>query len=134
MDLFFAFSLLIPMTDFFVKFWIRNNIPENTVSTTFLPFLSITYVKNFGAALSLFWGGRYFLIAVSLLAIALILYLVFIKKIKSKMLLLAASFVTGGGIGNLVDRIFFGYVILSAWALSARTAGPFDEFSIFICI
>ncbi len=111
MALFFAFIVLISIVDFFIKLWVRINIPENTFFTTFLPFLNITYVKNRGAALSLFWGGRYFLIAASFLAIVLILYLVFIKKIQNKFFLLSASFIMGGGIGNLIDRIFLGYVV-----------------------
>ena len=84
---------------------------EHTVFPTFLPFLSITYVKNFGAALSLFWGGRYFFIVASVLAILLILYFVFIKKTRNKLFLLGSAFIVGGGIGNLIDRIYLGYVV-----------------------
>lgn len=108
---FFIFAILIPLIDLSIKFWIQNNICENTALGTILPFFSITYVKNFGAALSLFSGGRYFLIITSVLAILLLLYAIFIKKIKDKLFLLASSFVIGGGIGNLVDRIFLGYVV-----------------------
>ena len=111
MVLFFTFAVLIPLVDFVLKFLIRNNLSETSIIKTFLPFLSLTYVKNFGAALSLFWGGRYFFIVASVLAMLLILYFVFIKKINNKLFLLASSFVIGGGIGNLIDRIFFGYVI-----------------------
>lgn len=108
---FFVFMFLIPITDFLVKFWIQNNIPENVIVQTFLPFLSITYVKNFGAALSLFWGGRYFFVISSVFGIFLLLYFVFIKKIRNKLFLLASSFIIGGGISNLMDRIFLGYVV-----------------------
>lgn len=108
---FFVFASLIPIIDFLVKFWIQNNVHEHTVFPTFLPFLSITYVKNFGAALSLFWGGRYFFIVASVLAILLILYFVFIKKNRNKLFLLGSAFIVGGGIGNLIDRIYLGYVV-----------------------
>lgn len=108
---FFIFAILIPLIDLSIKFWIQNNIYEHTIRSTILPFFSITYVKNFGAALSLFSGGRYFLIITSVIAILLLLYAIFIKKIKDKLFLLASSFVIGGGIGNLVDRIFLGYVV-----------------------
>lgn len=108
---FFVFVSLIPIADFLVKFWIQNNVPEYTIFPTFLPFLSITYVKNFGAALSLFWGGRYFFIVASVLAILFILYFVFIKKIRNKLFLLGSAFIVGGGMGNLIDRIYLGYVV-----------------------
>ncbi len=108
---FFIFSLLIPIIDCTFKFWVKSNVPEQTFLKTYISFLNITYVKNFGAAFSFLWGGRYILIIASILAILMILYLVFFKKIHDKLFLIAASFVIGGGIGNLIDRIFLGYVI-----------------------
>ena len=108
---FFVFVILIPVVDFLVKFWIQNNIPQHVIFKTFLPFLNIVYVKNLGAAFNIFWGRRYFLIAASVLAILWILYLIFVKKIRNKLFLLASSFIIGGGIGNLIDRIFLGYVV-----------------------
>lgn len=108
---FFAFLILIPSVDFLFKIWVKNNISNQTFLRTFIPFLNITYVKNFGAAYSLFWGGRYALILISVLTILMVLYFVFVKKINNQLFLIASSFVIGGGIGNLIDRIFFGYVI-----------------------
>ena len=108
---FFVFLVLIPSVDFLFKIWVKNNISNQTFLRTFIPFLNITYVKNFGAAYSLFWGGRYALILISVLTILMVLYFVFVKKINNQLFLIASSFVIGGGIGNLIDRIFFGYVI-----------------------
>ena len=108
---FFVFLILIPSVDFLFKIWVKNNISNQTFLRTFIPFLNITYVKNFGAAYSLFWGGRYALILISVLTILMVLYFVFVKKINNQLFLIASSFVIGGGIGNLIDRIFFGYVI-----------------------
>jgi len=48
---------------------------------------------------------------ISVLTILMVLYFVFVKKINNQLFLIASSFVIGGGIGNLIDRIFFGYVI-----------------------
>ena len=36
--------------------------------------------------------------------------LIFIKKNRDKLFLLSSAFVLGGGIGNLLDRIFLGFV------------------------
>lgn len=108
---FFVFLILIPSVDFLFKIWVKNNISNQTFLRTFILFLNITYVKNFGAAYSLFWGGRYALILISVLTILMVLYFVFVKKINNQLFLIASSFVIGGGIGNLIDRIFFGYVI-----------------------
>lgn len=43
--------------------------------------------------------------------IAAILIYMFKKKPKSKLFYASVALVIGGGIGNLIDRIFYGYVI-----------------------
>lgn len=111
MILFILISALIPILDFAAKFFIFNNLSASDEIKTFIPFLSIVKVKNFGVAFGILKGQTGLLILfISVILIAL-LYLVFSKKIKSKQLLVAISFIIGGGIGNLIDRMFFGYVI-----------------------
>ena len=104
-------SALIPILDFAAKFFVFNNLSASDEIKTFIPFLSIVKVKNFGIAFGILKGQTGLLILfISVILIAL-LYLVFSKKIKSKQLLVAISFIIGGGIGNLIDRMFFCYVI-----------------------
>lgn len=111
MILFILISALIPILDFAAKFFVFNNLSASDEIKTFIPFLSIVKVKNFGVAFGILKGQTGLLILfISVILIAL-LYLVFSKKIKSKQLLVAISFIIGGGIGNLIDRMFFGYVI-----------------------
>ena len=111
MILFILISALIPILDFAAKFFVFFNLSASDEIKTFIPFLSIVKVKNFGIAFGILKGQTGLLILfISVILIAL-LYLVFSKKIKSKQLLVAISFIIGGGIGNLIDRMFFGYVI-----------------------
>ena len=111
MILFILISALIPILDFAAKFFVFNNLSASDEIKTFIPFLSIVKVKNFGIAFGILKGQTGLLILfISVILIAL-LYLVFSKKIKSKQLLVAISFIIGGGIGNLIDRMFFVYVI-----------------------
>lgn len=111
MILFILISALIPILDFAAKFFVFNNLSASDEIKTSIPFLSIVKVKNFGIAFGILKGQTGLLILfISVILIAL-LYLVFSKKIKSKQLLVAISFIIGGGIGNLIDRMFFGYVI-----------------------
>ena len=56
-------------------------------------------------------NGRYILIAVTLLIMIYFLYLIFIKKIRSHLFLIASSLIVGGGIGNFIDRLMLGYVV-----------------------
>ena len=73
-------------------------------------FLYITKVKNYGVAFGLLDNVKYIIIAIS------ILILVFInnelmKEDKTKINVIIYSFVIGGLLGNLIDRIFRGYVV-----------------------
>lgn len=72
-------------------------------------FLSLTFVRNEGAVFGLFQGTRFVLILLSLVALAIIL-LIF-KKVKfSLTFVFALSLVFAGILGNLIDRVFLGYV------------------------
>jgi signal peptidase II len=71
----------------------------------------ITLVKNSGAAFGMLQGGRVFLIIASVIASLAIIFLSermreedFAKRVFLGMIL-------GGAVGNLVDRIYPGYVI-----------------------
>lgn len=71
----------------------------------------LTYVRNTGAAFSMLEGQRIFLIAVPIIVILAVIIYTIVKKPKSKLLMLSFAMIISGGIGNLIDRIRFGYVI-----------------------
>jgi signal peptidase II len=77
---------------------------------------NLTYVRNTGAAFGIFAGSaevfrRPFLILVSILASGFIVSLLKRLADGERGLIMALTFVLGGAIGNLVDRIFYGEVI-----------------------
>ena len=69
-------------------------------------FLIFNYTTNTGAAFSLFHNQNLFLIITSILILVFIIYLY--KKYKK--LQIYFSLMIAGTIGNLIDRVFFGYV------------------------
>jgi signal peptidase II len=70
-------------------------------------FARFIYVRNSGAAMGIFPGGRVFLVAVSLL-MAVVLVFVWRKISPEKKLQRAAlAAIWGGAVGNLIDRIFY---------------------------
>lgn len=72
---------------------------------------SITLVTNTGAAFSLFSSNILFLIILSFIVIGII-YFFFIKDQKlSNFMQITYGILLGGIIGNLIDRIIYGYVI-----------------------
>ncbi len=84
-------------------------------SIDILPFFNLTYVHNYGAAFSFLSeaGGwqRWFL---SIIAVSISVLLIWwLKRLPAtnKVLCGAYSLVLAGAIGNLYDRISYGYVI-----------------------
>ena len=74
-------------------------------------FFNLTYVHNYGAAFSMLSGARYIFIFITIIALNLI-YLFFIKDKKLNNLeIVIYSMLLAGIIGNLIDRILFGYVL-----------------------
>ncbi len=84
-------------------------------SIPLMPGFNLTYVHNTGAAFSLLseaGGWQRWFFAFIALAISVILTL-WLMRLKQHETLMAAalSLILGGAIGNLVDRLLYGYVI-----------------------
>lgn len=74
-------------------------------------FFEITYVTNYGGAWSILNGYRLLLIIISFIA-SLVIYFTFIKgKELNKLSSITLGLLIGGILGNLVDRLIYGYVI-----------------------
>jgi len=71
----------------------------------------ITLVFNKGAAFGLLRDRAAFFITVSALAVTLIIFYAWRSKKLSGALSLSLGLILGGSLGNLVDRVSFGYVI-----------------------
>lgn len=87
---------------------------ENSASIDILKNrIELTLVKNTGAAFNIFSDRRKLLIGVTLPTIVFLGYylMVCLGREGSSLLKLALSFVIGGGIGNLIDRIKKGFVV-----------------------
>ena len=77
---------------------------------------SFTYVRNPGAAFGIFAGNaaiyrRPFLILVSILASGFIVTLLQRLDGRERGLITALTFILGGAVGNLIDRMIYGEVI-----------------------
>ena len=109
--MFWALVFFIPLTDFFIKNQICNSIDINTEISTIIPFLKIVLVKNYGVALGMFQRKTFITVILTSMVLIFMMLIVTLKKIKDKILIIAFSFMIGGGIGNLIDRLLYGYVI-----------------------
>ena len=73
--------------------------------------LHLTYVENPGAAFGMMKESRWLFMIVSTVAIIGILAYMLIKKPTDRIECLSLSFIVGGGIGNMIDRVALGYVV-----------------------
>ena len=73
----------------------------------------LTYTENTGAAFSLFSDMHYFLIATTVIFILILVWLLIkIPKIKENLgVNISISFIIGGAIGNLIDRLRLDFVV-----------------------
>ena len=73
--------------------------------------LHFTYVENTGAAFGSFKDHRWVFMVVSSVAIIALIAYFFWAKPKDMPTIVALAFITGGGIGNMIDRVLLGYVV-----------------------
>ena len=73
-------------------------------------FLKFNSTHNYGAAYGIFSGQSIGLIVVTSIVLVIILIYNYFKKNKTILYSISAGLIIGGAIGNLIDRIFLGYV------------------------
>ena len=104
-------STIIIIIDQLIKYLISNKIELNESIEIINHFFSIAYVQNIGAAWNILSGNRWLLIIIGIISLVGI-YFYFIKDKKLKKIeVITYSILIGGTIGNLIDRIVYGYVI-----------------------
>ena len=106
---FVSLSIFIVLIDQFTKSLMFYN-KKLFINKDFLLF-KIDFVKNYGAAFSIFSGSRVFLSLISIVFAILLIYLIFRKNTLNLLDLYSYSFILGGTIGNGIDRIYRGFVV-----------------------
>lgn len=101
----YIISFLVILVDRITKILVENFLDKEL--SVIKNIFYFTYVKNDGAAFSILGSQRLLLVILSVLALFFIIYYV-TKKDKNG---IGYFFLIGGIIGNLIDRIFLGYVI-----------------------
>jgi len=104
-------SITIFLIDQIIKFIITANLNLYEEIIIIKDFFSLFYVQNFGAGFSILIGQRLFLILISLIALVAIIYYLYRNKDIKKYEKILYPVLIGGILGNLFDRIIFGYVI-----------------------
>jgi len=109
--LFYLFALVVFLADRSIKYIITSQMAPGRSISIIKAFLNITYVRNTGVAFGLFPGKRLFLVLIGLAICAIVIYFNSKTSRENMLLKLCLTIILGGSLGNLFDRIFFGYVI-----------------------
>ena len=109
-SIFISILLLIAL-DQAVKWYVVKAIPLGGMRTFIPKVVSLTYLKNSGAAFSMLENQQWFFAIITLIAMgAAFVYLY--RHIKGSIwLLLGLTLIISGGIGNFIDRVRQGFVV-----------------------
>lgn len=105
---------IVLILDQWTKHFIDVHVRRHEVITIIPGFFNITNVRNPGAAFGILsdmhgtWRSLFFILAT---LTALIVIAIMIRKTHERLLVFAFSLISGGAIGNVIDRIRYGEVI-----------------------
>jgi signal peptidase II len=68
-------------------------------------------VRNNGGAFGVLQNGKFVFIFFAILAIFYFVYIIFSEEHLNNLFIMSSSLIVGGGMSNLLDRIFRGYVV-----------------------
>ena len=102
---------LLVAIDQIIKLLVLEHLKPMGSLTLIDGFIQLNYAENTGAAFGSFSGKTTFLSIFTLVIIILGLIYLFVKKRKVDVEYICISLIISGGLGNLVDRIFRGYVV-----------------------
>lgn len=87
-------------------------VPDFPACRTVIPhFLRLTYERNVHGAFGLFGNNAVLLIAMAIVVLVLFWYSFRDAAARSMTVRIAFGMIVGGAIGNIVDRLHYGYVI-----------------------
>jgi signal peptidase II len=109
-DLKFWTSIIIVLIlDQLSKLWLAGQMVPGQNIHLIKGVLTLTYVRNRGAAFGILQGqARFFLIMAATIIIILVYYN--LKDSLLPWLQYATGFIVGGSIGNMIDRLYYGAV------------------------
>ena len=108
---FFVINSILITIDQIFKYYIlinKENLPNNIINGV----LNFTYCENRGIAFGIGQcGAKIFALMTLLMIVVALIYIAFKFNKLKELTVFGIALVISGGIGNLIDRLFRGYVI-----------------------
>ena len=104
-------AIVVVLLDQISKHFVCTNLKPVGSVPVIEGILNFTYVENRGAAFGILSDNRAVFMVISVVIIAVLGYIVAMFHGQSKLFDVCLGLIVGGGIGNMVDRAFLGYVV-----------------------
>ena len=129
----FVIGFLIVVCDVITKILALNMMKPIDTLPLWEGVFHLTYVENRGAAFGIFQYGRWFFIILTVLVLIGVFYMMRRYGGRSKTFDTATTFLIAGAVGNLIDRIFRGFVV-DFFDFRLINFPVFNVADIFVCI
>jgi len=107
----YAIFIIGLVLDYFTKIWAVDTLKGKADITVIEGFFDLSYLENRGAAFGIFQGRAYLLAAVTLVIMGILLFNYYKAKKKTWLLTVSTGLILTGAVGNLIDRVRFGFVV-----------------------
>jgi signal peptidase II len=106
-------SIVVVAADQVTKYWVSGTLQDNGDIVVIRGLMNFSYTENQGIAFGMLNKGnmKWILVAVSVAAIAIVIFYLARTSTSNRMLLFSLSLLAGGICGNLIDRVRMGRVI-----------------------
>jgi signal peptidase II len=125
-------GLVVLAADQLSKWWVLNGLDLPALGqVVLLPVLNLTMVRNTGVTFGLLNGlGSWGHVLLTAVALAVVVALGFwLHRAENKVVAVAIGAIAGGAIGNVIDRVRFGWVVDF---IHAHVDTPWGDYSWYV--
>ena len=106
-----SLAFLLLLIDQATKWWASTSLVRGQPNNLIGNMIRLTRVHNEGGAFGIFPGGGIVFLIVSGIVSFILFMILLTMMIDSKLIKTGMAFVLAGAVGNLIDRIHWGYVL-----------------------
>ena len=129
-------TVVAVLIDYLSKIIVMKNMAYGESVPVIKNVLHLTYITNKGAAFGSFSDARWLFMTASVIMIAGLIAMLIFWDDRSTLFYVSVSMVLGGGIGNMIDRIFYGEVVdfIDFCAFPKLWSWIFNFADSFVCV
>lgn len=132
----FIIIVLGIIIDRITKLWSVSALSKGTDIVIIKDFFQFSYLENRGAAFGIFQNKIIFLGGFTSLLIIIMITVLLKSRKNSKLLSMSLAIIISGAIGNLIDRLYYNYVVdfISVHYKDVYSFPIFNVADILVCV